>query len=80
MVDRSELLVIDDVDEINDRRNRAGLMAMIASTGIPALVCMAKRPEENAPDLSVRGIGQTYSVIAGVVQPFTPPAQEARTA
>lgn len=59
MADRSELLVIDDVDEINDRRNRAGLMSMVASTGIPALVCMAKRPEENAPDLAARGTGQS---------------------
>jgi len=81
MADRSELLVIDDIDEINDRRNRAGLMAMITATGIPALVCMAKRPEENAPDLSVRGTGQTYFVIEGVVQPFNPPAvQEAQRA
>ncbi|MBL0319905.1 MAG: hypothetical protein IPP74_11560 [Alphaproteobacteria bacterium] len=76
MADRSELLVIDDIDEINDRRNRAGMMAMVTSTGIPALVCMAKRPEENAPDLSARGTGQTYSVIEGVVQPFNPPAAQ----
>lgn len=81
MADRSELLVIDDVDEINDRRNRAGLLAMVTSTGIPAIICMAKRPEENAPDLSERGTGQTYSVIEGVVQPFKPQvAQEARSA
>ena len=80
MADRSELLVIDDVDEINDRRNRAGLMSMVASTGIPALVCMAKRPEENAPDLAARGTGQTYTVIEGVVQPFnSQPAQEAQS-
>ncbi|MBX9727096.1 MAG: hypothetical protein K2X09_07510, partial [Rickettsiales bacterium] len=70
MADRSELLVIDDMDEINDRRNRAGLMAMVQSTGIPALVCMAKRPEENAPDLAARNAGQTFTVIDGVVQPF----------
>ena len=68
--------MIDDIDEINDRRNRAGMMAMVTSTGIPALVCMAKRPEENAPDLSVRGTGQTYSVIEGLVQPFNPPAAQ----
>lgn len=79
MADRSELLVIDDVDEINDRRNRAGLMSMVTSTGIPALICMAKRPEENAPDLAARGTGQTYTVIEGVVKPFTP-AQEAQIA
>ena len=81
MADRSELLVIDDVDEINDRRNRAGLMGMVTSTGIPALVCMAKRPEENAPDLAARGAGQTYSVIEGIVQAFNPQsAQEAQPA
>lgn len=71
MADRSELLVIDDMDEINDRRNRAGLMAMVQATGIPALVCMAKRPEENAPDLAERGTGQTFTVINGIVQPYT---------
>lgn len=70
MADRSELLVIDDMDEINDRRNRAGLMSMVQSTGIPALVCMAKRPEENAPDLATRNAGQTYTVIEGVVKPY----------
>ncbi len=70
MADRSELLVIDDMDEINDRRNRAGLMAMVQATGIPALVCMAKRPEENAPDLAARNSGQTYTVIEGIVQPY----------
>lgn len=81
MADRSEMLVIDDVDEINDRRNRAGLMAMVTSTGIPALICMAKRPEENAPDLAARGTGQTYTVIEGVVQPYnSQAAQEAQTA
>lgn len=79
MADRSELLVIDDVDEINDRRNRAGLLSMVTSTGIPALICMAKRPEENAPDLAARGTGHTYAVIEGVVEPFAP-AQEAKTA
>lgn len=79
IADRSELLVIDDVDEINDRRNRAGLLSMVTSTGIPALICMAKRPEENAPDLAARGTGHTYAVIEGVVEPFAP-AQEAKTA
>ena len=79
MADRSELLVIDDMDEINDRRNRAGLMTMVQATGIPALVCMAKRPEENAPDLAARNAGQTYTVIEGVVQPYTA-AKEANVA
>ena len=80
MADRSELLVIDDMDEINDRRNRAGLMAMVQSTGIPALVCMAKRPEENAPDLAARNAGQTFTVIEGVVQPYNQPAKEVNVA
>lgn len=80
MADRSELLVIDDMDEINDRRNRAGLMMMVQSTGIPALVCMAKRPEENAPDLAARNAGQTYNVIEGVVQAYTQSAQEVNAA
>lgn len=70
--DRSELVVIDDMDEINNRSIRGGLMTMIASTGIPALVCMAKRPEENAPDLAARNAGHTYQVVDGIVQPFTP--------
>lgn len=77
MADRSELLVIDDMDEINDRRNRAGLMQMVQATGIPALVCMAKRPEENAPDLASRNAGQTYTVIEGVVRAYAQPAKEA---
>ncbi len=68
MADKSELLVIDDVDEINDRNKRGGLLAMVIFSGIPALLCMAKRPEENAPDLSIRGDGNTYVVKSGVVK------------
>jgi hypothetical protein len=71
MADKSELLVIDDVDEINDRNKRGGLLSMVISSGIPALLCMAKRPEENAPDLSIRGDGNTYVVSAGVVTPIS---------
>ena len=74
-------MVIDDMDEINDRRNRGCLMSMIISSGIPALVCMAKRPEENAPDLAAKEAGNTYAVIEGKVHDLSAmQGQEAQVA
>ena len=79
--DQSDLMVIDDMDEINDRRNRGCLMSMIISSGIPALVCMAKRPEENAPDLAAKEAGNTYTVIEGKVHDLSAmQGQEAQVA
>lgn len=79
--DQSDLMVIDDMDEINDRRNRGCLMSMIISSGIPALVCMAKRPEENAPDLAAKEAGNTYAVIEGKVHDLSAmQGQEAQVA
>lgn len=71
VADRSELLVIDDMDEINDRKNRGGLLTMIISSGIPALICMAKREDENTPDLAANGDGNTYMVRDGIVELFS---------
>lgn len=80
LADKSELLVIDDVDEINDKRNRGGLLSMVIASGIPALLCMAKRPDENAPDLSIRGDGNTYVVTNGIVKPITEAGKKAQIA
>lgn len=80
LADKSELLVIDDVDEINDKRNRGGLLSMVIASGIPALLCMAKRPDENAPDLSIRGDGNTYVVSNGIVKPITETGKKIQTA
>lgn len=80
IADRSELLVIDDMDEINDRQNRGGLLSMIISSGIPALICMAKRGDENAPDLAIGGDGNTYLVKNGVVELFSQSRKEVNAA
>jgi len=69
--DKSELMIIDDIDEINNRERRGKVFAMILSTKIPALVCMAKRPDESAPDLEENDIGKTYAVVDGKLNSYS---------
>jgi uncharacterized Zn finger protein (UPF0148 family) len=69
--DQSELMVIDDIDEINNREKRGQTFSMILSANIPTLVCMAKRPDEPAPDLEENNIGKTYAVIEGKLSSYS---------
>ncbi len=69
-MDKSELLIIDDVDEINAKESRSCLFNLIVKSGIPTLVLMAKRPEEHAPDLEANGLGKTYLMKDGNIEPF----------
>jgi len=64
MTDKSELLIIDDLDIITNDQNKTWLLEMIASSNIPALICMAIRPNENAPSIQ----GTTYLVKNGTME------------
>lgn len=78
--DRSELLVVDDLDAITSRKGRAGVMNMVVGSGIPTLICMAKKPEDRTPDLAELKIGHSYVIEDGVLRDYAAPAQEAQVA
>jgi hypothetical protein len=75
MADKSELIVIDDMDTLNDRRSRLCMKNLLVSSGIPTLACIARRPDELVPDLEANGEGRTYLVQEGKLTPFLSPSE-----
>lgn len=63
-LDGSSLVIIDGA-EILDPAGRNGLFALLAGTGLPALVGMTVGGRSKAPDLSAYGLGLTYWIDAG---------------
>lgn len=71
MADKSELIVIDDMDTLNDRHNRLCMKNLLVSSGIPTLACIARRPDEPVPDLAANDEGHTYLVQQGNLAVFS---------
>jgi hypothetical protein len=69
MIDGSSMVVIDGAD-ILDAPSRSGLFAMLDLAGLPALVCMTYPRREIVPDLAALGMGRSYWLTMGVVEPI----------
>jgi hypothetical protein len=75
-LDQSSLVVIDAAD-ILDAPLRSGLFDLIADAGVPAIVCMTLSRREQTPDLAAAGLGRSYWIEAGIVEPIAQPREAA---
>lgn len=69
-LDGSALVVIDDADTIPVGA-RPGLLKMIKSLGIHAVIAMMLAKPDMAPDLAKAGFGATYWIEAGEAMPWS---------
>jgi hypothetical protein len=70
----SEMVVIDEAD-ILDGTMREGLFAMIAESGLSALVCMTLSRRAQMPDLAAAELGASYWIEDGIALPMHHVAQ-----
>lgn len=68
-IDGSAALVIDEAD-ILDFRGRNALFALLNAAKLPALVCMTINKPDLVPDLEAVGMGRSYWVQDGIVEPI----------
>jgi hypothetical protein len=73
--DGSAAVLIDRADTL-DQMGRNGLFRLLRATELPALVCMTMNKPEAVPDLARGGIGRSYWIEDGVVQPLGADATE----
>lgn len=66
-MDGSAAVVIDEAD-ILDAKGRNGLVSMLKTSEVKALVCMTANRPDLVPDLAAAGLGRSYWLAAGVVQ------------
>ena len=64
----ADMVVVDGAEVLAGAR-RSGLMKMLAKSKIPAVVCVALKNREAAPDLAKTGHGTTYWVENATVEP-----------
>jgi hypothetical protein len=65
MLDNSDIMIVDNADELNSLKDKAGLINMVMSTGLPTLICMALQPENTLADLERHGVGHSYIIKDG---------------
>jgi len=70
MIDGSECIVVDDVDEVEPADRGAVLQAILATTR-PAVVCLAVSNPAQVPDLAAAKVGETLWIQDGLVQPLS---------
>lgn len=68
-LDGSDAVIIDGAD-ILDGPTRSGLFAMLDASGVSALVCMTLSRRDQVPDLEAAGIGQSYWLAGGILEPL----------
>jgi hypothetical protein len=66
-LDGSELVILDGAD-ILDAPSRSGLLTLLDTIGIPALVCMTLPRREMLPDLAALGAGRSYWLAGGIAE------------
>lgn len=64
----ADMVVVDGAEVLAGER-RSGLMKMLAKAKLPAVVCVALKNREAAPDLARTGHGTTYWVENATVEP-----------
>src|SRR4029077_14174153 len=67
-LDGSDAVIVDGAD-ILDAPARSGLFAMLDASGVSALVCMTLSRRDQVPDLEAAGLGQSYWLAGGVLEP-----------
>ncbi|QPC44026.1 AAA family ATPase [Kaustia mangrovi] len=68
-LDGSACLVIDAADTL-DRSGRRGLMRLLGTIKMPAIVCMTMPDRKDVPDLAAKGAGHSYWIDDGVAEPI----------
>lgn len=68
-LDGSALVLLDDADTLPVSA-RGGLMKMVVSTGLHAVIAMMVGGVDKAPDLAKMKLGQTYWIGGGTAVPF----------
>lgn len=66
MADKSQLIIIDDTDDLKNER-RGQLFALLEALTVPVLVGMAVHKKEEGPDFEEAGLGLSYWVQDGSV-------------
>jgi hypothetical protein len=67
-LDGSDAVIVDGAD-ILDAPARSGLFAMLDASGVSALVAMTLSRRDQVPDLEAAGLGQSYWLAGGVLEP-----------
>jgi hypothetical protein len=68
-LDGSDLVIVDGAD-ILDAPSRSGLLTLLDTVKIPALLCMTLPRREMRPDLAAAGIGRSYWLAGGNAEPI----------
>jgi hypothetical protein len=68
-LDGSELVILDGAD-ILDAPSRGGLLTLLDTVKIPTLICMTLPRREMLPDLAAAGMGHSYWINGGTVEPL----------
>ena len=72
----SDLVVIDAADVL-DAPTRSGLFAMLRNSAKPAVVCVTQARREQVPDISRQGLGASYWLENGILEPLKAPIEAA---
>ena len=72
----SDLVVIDAADVL-DAPTRSGLFALLRQSAKPAVVCMTQARREQVPDISRQGLGASYWLENGILEPLKAPIEAA---
>jgi hypothetical protein len=75
-LDGSAMVIVDGAD-ILDAPGRQELFAMLSDAGLPALVTMTLPIRDRMPDLAAAGLGRSYWLAAGLIEPITQAAEAA---
>jgi energy-coupling factor transporter ATP-binding protein EcfA2 len=75
-LDGSAMVVIDGAD-ILDAPGRQELFAMLSDAGLPAIVTMTLPIRDRMPDLTAAGLGNSYWLAAGLIEPITATSEAA---
>ena len=65
----ADLVVIDAADVL-DGPTRSGLFSMLGEAELPAVVCMTLSRREQVPDIARAGLGASYWLEDGVLEPL----------
>ena len=76
LIEGHKIAILDGAD-ILDQAGRNGLMQMLVTLGLTAVLGMTLNAREKAPDLAKMGIGRTYWVESGIATPLHAAAEKA---
>ena len=68
-IDKSAVVILDEADML-DTQGREGLFNMLHTRGLRALVCMTMNAKRLVPNLSAAGLGHSYWIDNGKVEPL----------